>query len=330
LLSALLGLIDDMQVSNARLWMGAAIVFMAALTGSSPPREPTTAQVEFDTRWHDGRAELDGYRYTITRYGQKRQGQAVMIYVTEPWSRGKRVKVEDASKNPADVFDVLKLNLVRDFQTGIYDYNTMVSLFVASHDFSPVEVTFTSAEWCGNVYAKVLFDNDTVNETLFSYFEDETGTKSIERPRDGLAQDALFILLRGLRGAFLSPGGKRAVPLLSGILESRLRHQPLQWSTAEIERSGTPVSIRVPSGNWSNAVYYEVRVQDGRTGRFWIEPDRDGRVLKWSWTESGKGEASESGELTGTLRTAYWKENGPGNERLLRQLGLSPSPSFSK
>jgi len=305
--------------------MGAATVLCLFMSGSSPLRDPTTAEVGFDARWHDGRAELDGYRYTITRYGQLRQGQAVMIFVTEPWSLSKRVKVEDPSKNPTDVFDVLKLNLVRDFQTGIYDYNTMLSLFVKTPDFSPVQLTFTSAEWCGNVYAKVQFDNDTVNETLFSYFEDESGTRSLERPPDGVTQDALFVLLRGLRGAFLDPGEKRRIPLLSGILESRLRHQPLGWSSAQIERAAKPVSVRVPAGNWSNAVYFEVKVTDGRTGSFWVEPDGDARLLKWRWTEPGRAEASESGELTGTLRTAYWKENGPGDEKLLQRLGLGSS-----
>ena len=301
------------------------MVLCVLISGSSPRREPPTAEVGFEARWHDGRAELDGYRYTITRYGQPRHGQAVMIYVTEPWSLSKRVKVEDASRNPADVFDVLKLNIVRDFQTGIYDYNTMASLFVRTQDFSPVQLTFTSAEWCGNVYAKVLFDEDRVSETLFSYFEDESGTKWVARPREGVSQDALFVLLRGLKSPFLNPGESRTMPLLSGILESRLRHQPLAWSKADVVREMKPVSVEVPAGNWSNAVYYEVKAKDGRTGRFWIEPDGDRRILKWSWTEPGQGEASESGELSGTLRTAYWKENGEGNQKLLRQLGLNPT-----
>jgi len=312
-------------VRRQRRWIGGAVILALFALGPTPSPEPKTAEIGFDARWHDGRAELDGYRYSIVRYGQRRQGQAVMIYVTEPWSRSKRVKVEDASKNPADVFDVLKLNLVRDFQTGIYDYNTMVSLFVRTQDFSPVELSFTSAEWCGNVYAKVRFDDDALHETLYSYFEDESGTRSLDRPRDGVAQDALFVLLRGLKGEFLGPGARREIPLLSGMLESRLRHRPLKWSPAQIERASKPVSIAVPAGNWSNAIYYEVRVQDGPVGRFWIEPDGDGRLLKWTWTESGRSEASESGELAGTLRTAYWKDNDPGNEALLRQLGLQPS-----
>src|SRR5688572_26609928 len=106
---------------------------------------------QFDSHWHDGKAELDGYRLTVSRYGQERTGTAVMIFVTEPFSTSKHVKVDNPRANPADTFDALKLNLVRDFQTGIYDYNTMVSVFVRSDTFAPVKVSFSSAEWCGHV-----------------------------------------------------------------------------------------------------------------------------------------------------------------------------------
>src|SRR5436853_3101510 len=101
-------------------------------TSAAPGVEPA-----FGAYWHDGKAEIDGYRYSVTRYGQARRGEAVAVYVTEPFSRSKNVKVDDPSRSPGDTFDVLKLNLVRDFQTGIYDYNTMTSLFVRSADLEP-------------------------------------------------------------------------------------------------------------------------------------------------------------------------------------------------
>lgn len=61
--------------------------------------------------------------------------------------------MDDPARNPDDAYDVLKLNLVRDFQTGVYDYNTMVSLFVRSESFEPVKVAFASTEWCGGKLA---------------------------------------------------------------------------------------------------------------------------------------------------------------------------------
>src|SRR3989442_4028868 len=126
-----------------------AVALLAAARGSAPAAQ--TPDPRFNATWHDGKAELDGYRYSVTRYGQLRRGTCVAIYVTEPFSRSKRVKVDDPSRNAKDVLDVLKLNLVRDFQTGIYDYNTMTSLFVGSEDLDPLKVSFSSMEWCRNV-----------------------------------------------------------------------------------------------------------------------------------------------------------------------------------
>ena len=67
--------------------------------------------------WGDGKAELDGYALIEPRYGQPRQGTAVAIFVTEDFSDALRVKA-DPGKHPAsDIVPVIKLNLVRDFQT---------------------------------------------------------------------------------------------------------------------------------------------------------------------------------------------------------------------
>ena len=73
---------------------------------------------------------------------------------------------------------------------------------------------------------------------------------------------------------------------------------------------------------------YVVRVTGGREGHFHIEADYPHRIVKWAWSAAGgvAAEASESGELTGSQRVAYWKMNGNGGERWLEKLGLSPSP----
>src|SRR5207249_3206702 len=86
-------------------------------------------RADFWSTWGDGKAELDGYALTQPRYGELRAGTAVLIFVTEDFSDSARVKA-DPGKHPAsDVYPVLKLNFVRDFQTGIYDYNVMTSTF---------------------------------------------------------------------------------------------------------------------------------------------------------------------------------------------------------
>src|SRR6185503_7282151 len=81
----------------------------------------------FWKRWGDGRGELAGYDLTFPRYGSLRKGVAITIFVTETFSHSLRVK-SDPGRHPAsDEYPVMKLNLVQDFGTGIYDYNLMTS-----------------------------------------------------------------------------------------------------------------------------------------------------------------------------------------------------------
>lgn len=298
---------------------------LAALVLVGFAASATAAEVEFGSYWHDGRAELDGYSLRVSRYGQPRSGTGVMIYVTEPFSESKRVKVDDPSKNPADTFDALKLNIVRDFQTGIYDYNTMVSVFTRSADFSPVKLSFSSAEWCGHVYSELRFDPRRITEQYFSYFENESSSTSLDRKKNGVVEDNLFILLRGLREEFLAPGETRSYPFLQSAFHRRLGHQPTEWTSAEIGRLAETKSVEVPAGRFSTTVYVVTTV-DGREGRFFIEEEYPHRVVRWEWKLApggGMWGTAESGELTGTKRLQYWQLHDNGHERYLEQLGLS-------
>lgn len=286
-----------------------------AIFASLAGRAALAADADFDSFWHDGKAELDGYRLTLSRYGEPRHGQAVLIYVTEPFSASQLVKADHPDKNPADVVDVLKLNLVRDFQTGIYDYNTMVSTFVRSGDFSPLKISFSSAEWCGHVYEELQFRTNQINGVYHSYFEGESGGHQLAAPADGVVEDNLWILLRGLRQDYLSPGKSKTVPYLPGVLHGRLAHQPLGWTQATIRRRAEPETLAVPAGKFEVMVY-EVSIEGGRTGKFQIESTYPHRIIRWELLPDIVG------ELTGSTRLEYWRLHGSGDEKYLKELGL--------
>jgi hypothetical protein len=303
----------------------AGALFVSGAAGAKGA-SPAPADPSFGSWWHDGKAELDGYRYTVTRYGQRRRGQCVAIYVTEPFSRIKRVKVDDPARNPKDTFDVLKLNLVRDFQTGIYDYDTMTSLFVRSSDFEPVKVSFASTEWCGNVYEELRLDPDLVSQKLSSYFEGESGTQEVPRIRDGILEEELFIRLRGLNGEYLSAGESRTVPLLPSAFRRRLTHQPLRWTEARLERTAAPRTVVVPAGRFL-VITYSVKIANGAEGFFFVEAAYPHRIVRWEWKHPQGGgrwgaDSDDTGELTGSERLSYWKLHGEGDEKYLNRLGL--------
>lgn len=314
---------------------GTAVAILAMAAAAPPaPVAPT-----FEPHWQDGRAELDGYRYTVTRYGQLRHGTAVMVFVTEPFSEAKHVKVDDPKKNPKDTFEALKLNFIRDFQTGIYDYNTMTSLYVRSRDFSPVKIAFSCDEWCGQVYEEMNFDRSQVADRYASYFEDESATEKLTLQPNGLTEEELLIRLRDLRGPWLKPGERRTVPFLPSAFLRRLTHRrELQWEEATIERAQGVQAVGTPAGTFETTQYL-IRVKNGPGAAIWIEQAYPHRVVRWQWSASPRGanpkaahggwspaEGLDGGELTGSARLKYWELHRVGDEKYLAQLGLVAGP----
>jgi len=316
----------------------AAVIAYAATRGEEPLPPPSFDQ-SFSDRWHDGKAELAGYALTYPRYGQMREGTAATIFVTEPFSKAKRVKPELGPKDPDDRFGVVKLNLVQDFPTGVYDYNMMTSVFVSTEPVlgrpagSPVKVSFSSQEWCGHVYHQALFDQTKVRESWHSYFDGEAdGEGRIDYPRNALAEDALWHWARGLAGPKLEPGESRAVALMRSLAVSRLRHVPVQWDDATLHRSAGTTTVTVPAGAFEVETYTaevasaEAPKQYGRgtatlparTWTFHVEADPPHRIVQWKRSDGIEA------RLLGSKRMPYWQLNAEGQEKLLEEIGLQP------
>ena len=63
---------------------------------------------EFKDYWYKGTAEITSYSLQQARYGEMRKGNAVMIFVTEPFLPGLQVK---ADTNENTNIPVLKLSI---------------------------------------------------------------------------------------------------------------------------------------------------------------------------------------------------------------------------
>src|SRR3954453_7048479 len=103
----------------------------ASTVATGPAKIDPYFDAKFWAVWGDGQAELNAYDLTFPRYNQARKGVAIAIFVTELFSNTLRVKADPGRHGPGDEFPVMKLNLVKDYQTGIYDYNDMLSAFVS-------------------------------------------------------------------------------------------------------------------------------------------------------------------------------------------------------
>jgi hypothetical protein len=308
---------EEMKGSTAlTLGLGslAPAVALGWIVASSAPAMPaTTASPAFWKIWGDGKAELSGYAVTTSRYGAPREGRVVLIYVTEPMDRRNWIK-DDADDVPAqERVNVLKMNHVLKFQTGIYPYSVMTSVFapvdgLSAERFAPAKIAMSAQEWCGHVYQKVITRPEAFQSELRSYFHAEGDRDSTVKISPGtLYEDALLIQLRELDGQFA--GGRNwAGSIVPSLWSQRKRHAALEPLAATIRREdatrdGAPVT-RFTLTYGSVSTSYEVEKAAPRRVLFWKSSDGD------------------EAKLLKTARLPYWKLNGPGDEKYLQHLGF--------
>ena len=296
------------QVTAAVLLIALLIIVAPAARSAPPDYGPA-----FDQAWHDGKAELASYDLTYTRYGQTRSGTAATVIVTEPFSDAARVK---SDRGGPGTFGALKFNIAEDFPTGVYDYNLMTSVFVATEAcglLSPGDVaklSFSSQEWCGHVWQQAAFRPagapGTVEQIHHSYFEFEGDAATrIAHPQDGFAEDALILWARGLAGPTLAPGESVEIPLYRSAAIQRLRHLPAAWDTATLSRdSKTQATATIESNRGPRT--YTFTLDD--TGMLTKLERSDGYSLK----------------LRGVERMPYWSQNRNADQQRLKAIGLEP------
>jgi hypothetical protein len=97
------------------------LTFASCKQGIIPPGE------QFKQTWYAGKAEISSYSLEQARYGEIRNGEATLIFVTEDFSADKLVKLDEPA-GATDKMRVLKMNMNKKFVTGIYPYSMMLSL----------------------------------------------------------------------------------------------------------------------------------------------------------------------------------------------------------
>jgi hypothetical protein len=302
----------------------ASIACGGARAGADLPA--ATVPPGFWDHWGDGRAEIDSYRLTLPRYGELREGTAVLIFVTEDFTDGQRVKSDGGHP---DEYPVLKLNDIRHFQTGIYDYDVMSSTFLRIDGESPigmpVKTSLSVQEWCGHVYEQLVPRGRSLRWTGHSYFDGEADhDEALDLPAGGVLSEALPIVARGLVGDWPEPGAEVEVPILPSLLRSRFAHRDPEWTRATITRgtATAPTVTEVPAGRF-DTIDVTATIDGGRSTTWKIEVAPPHRIVRWTASDG------ETAELVASERLAYWQMNGEGEEAALRSLGLGSAPAPS-
>ncbi|MDN5213828.1 hypothetical protein QQ020_17270 [Fulvivirgaceae bacterium BMA12] len=279
--------------------------------------EPLQPQ-KFNNYWFAGKAELTSYHLTQSRYGKLHEGNAVLIFVTEDFSRGKQVKLDDPIKNRKDAIKVMKLNFTKKFNTGIYPYSMMSSCFTpVDRENNPhsIKLTTSSQEWCGHTFTQVNLGENNYEVSGYSYFESE-GDKQKKLAKTVL-EDELWNLIR------LSPDqlpvGK--VKIIPGTFSARLMHNPLE----NTEAIASLTENQNPTFGKEGIMEYKIDYKGPkRTLKIYFESSFPYGITGWEETYKGIGgkQLTSQAIKNKSILLDYWTKNKPGDTSYRQELGL--------
>lgn len=275
--------------------------------------ESAEKKADFGEYWYQGKAEVASYNLTQARYGEIHPGKAVLVFVTEPFSPSKHVKVDNPS-NHKDVVSVLKLNYTRKFNTGIYPYSLMTSSFTpvdGKSQVTPLKVSFSGQEWCGHAYSQLELSGKKYDYTSHSYFESEAHeTSQIEAV---ISEDGIFNQIR-INPNTLPTGTIKIIPALS---HARLMHKEMKTydAKASIENNGKTTRYQLEYINLDRSMVIDFNTEFPYQIIEWTESYASG------WGASAK-KLTTKATLDKTLFIDYWNKNSLSDSDLRKELGL--------
>ncbi len=297
------------------------MVIVSYTTASCKQKSSPSAEA-FQQKWYAGKAEVSSYNLQQARYGQVRNGEAVLIFVTEDFSTHKLVKLDEPDKTD-DKVRVLKMNMTKKFVTGIYPYSMMLSVFTPvskEGNEKTVKVDCSSQEWCGHTFSQLKLKGNKYSWQLHSYFEKE-GEENKKLDAD-LVEDELWNRIRINPNAL--PQGK--VSLLPGLLWQRLSHTELKAEEAVLTLSKADTffikdstaqmyTVHYPAAQRTLQIYFQAAFPHQILG--WQEkyPDGFGKNKKILITKAVKKK---------TAWLDYWKHNALADTTYRDTLQLMP------
>jgi len=277
-----------------------AAVILALAAGAAGPNAFAASAL-----WDDGRAEIDAYDATIRRYGVLRPFTAYLIAVKEDFSKKQLVKA-DPGHDPGDLFTVLKLNHVINYQTGIYSYHQMASCFFDRSSMDLVKFSLTSNEWCGNTYKEFTRRGGKGALHVHTYWDSQAeATYDVPVGPDVVFYDQLPLWIRSLPQR---PGTARSLRLVPTQIDGRGTPPVTVPATLSARREERIVA---PAGEF-RALRWELLAGDERPDVYWTSLHDPYVLVAWDRADGG------SYRLKWTQRLAYWTLNRPGDETYLR------------
>ncbi|MEP1094010.1 MAG: hypothetical protein ABJG78_02810 [Cyclobacteriaceae bacterium] len=293
-------------------------LLLAACTTTQSQNKTYEKPPEFNDYWYAGEAELTSFELQQVRYGEIHSGEAVLVFVTEPFSKTKQVKLDNWRDKSDDNVSVMKLNFNKKFLTGIYPYSMMLSTFTpVSTDRYPdiLKVTTSSQEWCGHTFMQLNLVDRNYRLQGFSYFESE-GDINIKVPKS-ILEDEIWTRIR-FNPDNLPTG---SINILPSSFYLRLRHQEAKPQKADAQLKEMSTSEFSVERHMKYSLEYE-----NRSLSIYFNSDFPFEILGWEETYlSGFGEPQQlttKAKRISSIKSAYWGKNSNADREIRKELGL--------
>lgn len=258
---------------------------------------------EFKSYWYAGKAEITSYKLEQARYGEMRNGNAVLVFVTEDFLPKEQVKADNYNKAN---MPVLKLNATKNFNTGVYPYSIMQSTFYpVDNNRHALKVTCSVQEWCGHVYSQ-LNNRSQFEVESYSYFESE-GDKNFKLDKS-ILENELWTQLR-MDPTSLPTGTLEMIPSFEFI---RLKHVELKAYKAIAELTKNSYKITYPELNRMLTIYFNSNFPYDISS--WEDTYKDGYRAKVLTTKATRLK---------TINSDYWSKNSNEDYVLRETLQLN-------
>lgn len=265
---------------------------------------------EFKNYWLAGKAELSSYELLKARYGEIHSGEAVLVFVVEPFLPEEQVK-SDGLPSDEKPERVMKLINSQNFYTGIYPYSIMTSSFYPLNENRTdiLKISMSSQDWCGQVFTQLNNRNENYELNRYSYFQKE-GDEKINLEK-GLTEEELFTKIR-LANEELPKGSISIYPSLQYL---RLTHKDIMRYAAELSLAKS-----------SDEYIYNIRYKEiDRELIIKYEADYPHKITGWEETYSdlsGK-KLTSTAKLKKSIQLDYWKYNSAKDSTFRQLLDLN-------
>lgn len=266
-------------------------------------------QQQLKDYWYSGSAELTSYDLKQARYGEMRDGKAVMIFVTEDFSTKTMTKADQAAP---DNIPVLKLNTTRNFNTGIYPYSMMNSTFMPfPKGENSIKISTSSQEWCGHTYLE-LIDKGDYEIYNASYFQSEA-QKEIKLKK-AILEDDLWSLIR-INPDNLPTGKMKLIP---SFFYLRFSHNEIQSYDCELSLNEAADGTMIYTANYPE-LDRVIKINFETQFPFLINSWEETYFSGWG---AKRQKMTTSGQRIKTIRSKYWSKNSNADSGLRIELGL--------